>query len=357
MNARSSGRPSLADIAAEAGVSTSQASRILSRHPGLRAKPETQERVRAVAERLGYQPHRGARALRMSRVGTIGLVVHDVTNPIHAEIIRGAQGALTEQGHALLLADAEELARNPDTFTEILGPGRMDGLIWHASGESYDAAMITRAAATMPTLLINSTSQVGVPALHLDDTGAARLAVDHLIGLGHRRIGFLGGAPHSDLTRRRYAGYLDALQQHGVPNDDRLVCSDAWDADSGGRQMAELLSLAEPPTAVFVANIIVATGALAAARSRGVSVPTELSMITLHDAWFAALASPAITTVRLPLRELGRQSVTRIQQLASESAAADAPATRTTMINDPAPYLVPRDTTEPPKPRSPRHTR
>lgn len=350
MNPRPAGRLSLAEVAAEAGVSVSLASRILSRDPSLRSKPETQERVRAVADRLGYQPHRGARALRMSRVGAVGLVVHDVTNPIHAEIIRGAQSALTEQGHALLLADAEQLSRNTDAFTEILGPGRMDGLLWHASGESYDQPMITRAAAIMPTLLINSASRIGVPSLHLDDTGAARLAVEHLISLGHRRIAFLGGAPHSDLTTRRQHGYREALQQHGLDIDQQLIVAEAWDAESGGRQMITLLDRSDPPTAVFVANVIVATGALAAARARGVAVPAELSMITLHDAWFAALADPAITVVRLPLHELGRASVAHILQLTTRTPS-DQPSepADTTMIDNPAPYLVPRDTTGPPR--------
>lgn len=339
-------RVSLAEVARQAGVSASIASRVLSSDPTVRARPETQARVRRIAESLGYQPHRAARALRLSRTSAIGLVVHDVTNPIHAEIIRGAQAALTSRGNVLLLADAEQLAQTKEAFAELLGPGRVDGLLWHGSGEAYDDAMIAEAAEVMPTVLVNSESRAGVPAVRLDDEEAAARAVEHLVSLGHKDIAFIGGSEGSDLTRRRERGYRRSLSEHGLAVRPELLIIDAWSPEAGLRSMERLRQEPVPPTAVFAANIVVATGVLAEATRSGLSVPGDLSVIAVHDTWFAALATPAISTVRLPLRRLGEQAAHRIlERVAGGSDATQQPRDLTMVITEPEPELMVRDTT------------
>lgn len=302
-------RPSLSDVAKRAEVSVSLVSRILSGDTTVRARPETQQRVHEVAAQLGYQPHGAARALRLSRAGALGLVVHEVSNPIHAEIIRGAQAAATAAGQVLLLSDAPELAANADAFAQLVGTGRIDGLMWQGSGEDYDDELVARAARQLPTVLVNSRPRAGVPALRLDDEAAARLAVEHLIGLGHRHIGYVGGRPGADLTERRYAGYLAALRDHDLPVRPEWTVEREWDAPAGHAAMAALLATDPRPTAVFVANVVVAVGALAAAREAGVAVPEQLSVIAVHDAWFVAHGAPPLTTVRLPLDRLGAEAV------------------------------------------------
>ena len=351
MNARpsGSGRVSLSEVARESGVSASIASRILGGVPSVRARQETRDRVKRVAKRLGYQPHGAARALRLSRNRAVGLVVHDITNPIHAEIIHGAQAVLTKHGNAMLLADAEQLAQNDAAFAELLGPGRVDGLLWHGSGEAYDSAMITRAAAAIPTLLINSSSRVGVPAIHLDDGTAAEIAVEHLVSLGHRRIGFIGGSAGSDLTERREQGFRDALAAHRLPVDGSQLVRVGWEPADGAKGLARILAESRPPTAVLVANVVIGSGALSAARERGLTVPTDLSMIAIHDSWFVDLASPAMTTVRLPLRQLGEEAVNRMLASTGRIEPGAEDRASTTVIREPAPELIVRETTAPAK--------
>jgi len=336
-------RPSLSDVAKRAQVSVSLVSRILSGDTTVRARPETQRRVQAAADALGYQPHGAARALRLARAGALGLVVHEVSNPIHAEIIRGAQAAATARGQVLLLSDAPGLAANADAFAQLVGTGRIDGLMWQGSGEDYDDDLVARAARQLPTVLVNSRSRAGVPALRLDDERAARIAVEHLIGLGHRDIGFLGGRPGADLTDRRYAGYRAALSAHALPIRPEWTVEREWDAPAGHAAMAELLAATPRPTAVFVANVVIAVGALAAAREAGVAVPDELSLIAVHDAWFVEHGSPPLTTVRLPLHRLGEEAV-RLLLSGDTSGAAGG-----VVLAEPVPELLVRGSTTAPE--------
>lgn len=326
-------------VAERAGVSVSLVSRILSGDDAVRARPETRERVRAAARELGYRPHGAARALRLAKAGALGLVVHDMSNPIHAEIIRGAQAAATARGQVLLLSDAAQLAGNPDAFAQLVGPGRIDGLLWQGSGEPYDDELTARAAEHLPTLLVNSRSRAGVPALRLDDERAARLAVRHLVDLGHRDIAYLGGRPGADLTERRHAGYVTELAAHGIPVRPEWTVEREWDAPAGYAGMSELLAMRPLPSAVFVANVVVAVGALAAAREAGVRVPAELSVVAVHDAWFVAHGAPPLTTVRLPLGRLGETAVAML--LDGDESRADGGL----VIDTPAPELLVRGST------------
>jgi len=337
--------PGLADVAAQAGVSASLVSRILSKDPTLRVRPETRDRVLEAASRLHYVPHGAARALRLSRAGALGLVVHDVSNPIHAEIIRGAQGAAAEAGQVLLLAEAAMLASNTPAFDQLLGDGRIDALLWHGGGHDFDDELSARAAERLPTLLVNSRSRAGVPAIRLADDRAAGMAVDHLVGLGHREVGYVGGRPGSDLTVRRRAGWAETLGRHGLPVRDEWVVERDWDAEAGYAAATQLLSREDRPTSLFVANVVISVGALAAARDLGIRVPDELSVVAVHDVWFAAHDAPPLTTVRLPLQDMGRRAVELL--LDGQVSGVGEPASEY-VLDEPAPLLVTRASTAPP---------
>jgi DNA-binding LacI/PurR family transcriptional regulator len=331
----------LSAVAQHAGVSVSLASRVLNGDSTLRVRDETRERVVAAARELHYVPHGAARALRLSRAGAIGLVVHDVSNPIHAGIIRGAQEAAAAAGQVLLLAEAPELAANNAVLDQLLGDGRIDGLLWQGSGFDFDDALSTRAAERLPTLLVNSRPRAGLPALRLADEDAAGVAVDHLVALGHRDIGYLGGRAGSDLSDRRQSGWRTALQRHGLPVRRKWIVEQDWNSEAGHAAMSKLLSGTQRPTAVFVANVVVSVGALAAAREAGVRVPEDLSVIGLHDAWFVAHGFPPLTTVRLPLQAMGRRAVELVL-----SGAKTEPGGH--LLSDPPPELVVRRSTASP---------
>jgi len=330
--------PGLSAVAEHAGVSTSLVSRVLNGDPTLRVSAATRERVEAAARELKYVPHGAARALRLAKAGALGLVVHDVSNPIHAEVIRGAQAACAAADQVLLLAEAPDLAANPAAFDRLLGDGRIDGLLWQGSGYDFDDELPKRASERMPTLLVNSRSREGVPAVRLDDEAAAEVAVQHLIGLGHRDIGYVGGRPGSDLSVRRKAGWANALARHGLAARPEWAVERNWDPEAGHAAMNALLAAPDRPSAVFVANVVICVGALAAAREAGVRVPDELSVIALHDAWFVAHGAPPLTTVRLPLAAMGTRGV----ELA---LAGTSHPSEEHLITEPAPRLLVRGST------------
>jgi len=333
--------PGLSTVAGHAGVSVSLVSRVLTGDKTLRVSPATRERVLAAARELKYVPHGAARALRLAKAGALGLVVHDVSNPIHAEVIRGAQAAAAASGQVLLLAEAPDLAANPAAFDRLLGDGRIDGLLWQGSGHDFDDELAARAAERMPTLLVNSRPRGGVPAIRLADEDAAGVAVDHLVGLGHRRIGYIGGRPGADLSERRLAGWTRALGRHGIAVRREWIAEREWDAAAGHAAMNQLLAEPDRPTAVFVANVVVCVGVLAALYEAGVRVPQDLSVVAVHDAWFVAHGAPPLTTVRLPLAAMGKRAVELVLDNDRESADEH-------VLTQPAPQLVVRRSTATP---------
>lgn len=335
--------PGIADVAERANVSTALVSRILSGDKSLRTRESTRERVLSVAQELRYVPYGAARSLRLSQAGAIGLIVHDISNPIHAEIIQGAQAAVAQNEQVLLLAEARELASNASAFDRLLGEGRVDGLLWHGGGEVFDNELVVRAAEQLPTLLVNSQSRNGIPAVRLADTEATVIAMNHLLELGHERIAYIGGRPGTDLSERRRAGWSDTLEKNGLRAHEEWMIEQEWDSAAGYDAMNRLLLVSDRPTAALVANVIICVGALAAAQEQNVRVPDDLSMITVHDAWFAAHSSPPLTTMRLPLWKMGKQAA---ELLLNSSDRKNLRAGAEYVIGDPSPELLSRGSTK-----------
>lgn len=350
--------PSLADVAARAGVSVSLVSRVLRGDTSIRIREETRRRVHAVAEELGYVPHQLARNLRTSKAGAIGLVVHDVTNPIYAEIIRGAQKAVNRRGSVLLLIDAEAVT-DEATLLQIAAGGRVDGLLWQMAGHAELNSRVKVAARHVPVVLVNSRPEAGLPGVYLDDDRAARVAVRHLLDLCHERIGFIGGLRGSDVSERRRAAYRASLTEAGIQRCASWEVDGGWDATSGHDAAARLLKANRSQvTAVLVTNALVATGVVTAAYEMGLRVPEDLSVVAIHDLWFAARLTPPLTVVRLPLMDMGERAVELLHDVAFATGHAAAAASTGSSprpdgppdvaIVAPAPHLVTRGSTAPP---------
>lgn len=339
----------LADVAERAGVSPSLVSRILSGAEKLRVREDTRQRVLAAADELRYVPHHLARNLRASRAGALGYVVHDVSNPIYAQIIRGAQKAMNAAGSVLLLVDAETVT-DENALQQLAGGGRVDGLLWQmAAGTEFDS-LVRVAARYVPVVLVNSRGESDISGVHLDDAAAASLAIGHLLELGHERIGFVGGLAGSDVSDRRRAAYRSTLMDAGIRPRPGWAVAGGWDPESGHQATTELLSARSAVTAVLVANAVVATGAVNAAAEAGLRVPEDLSIVAVHDLWFAERLTPPLTVVRLPLAEMGKRAV----ELLLSDQAGDAAVTEE--IIEPAPELVVRGSTAPPGGESARTT-
>lgn len=330
----------LSEVARRAGVSASVASRVLTDAPSARARPETRERIRAAARDLGYQPNFAGRALKSARSNVIALVLPDLTNAFFADLVAGVQDAAIERDYVVLLGRTEDMGPGGETIRKLVGEGRVDGILLQAGDEADpdEYSSVPRA----PVVLINASRRRGFAAtVALDDEAGARVAVEHLLSLGHRAIGLVNGGPSTYTARRREAGFVAAMRTAGLAVRPEHVTRLGYDSLAGRRALAQLVATGSPPTAVFVANLNAAIGLLGEARARGVAVPEDLSVVALHDAWTAESTWPALTTVRMPLYELGRRSVEALH-LALQGAAPGE-----VRVDKPLPQLFVRESTAP----------
>ena len=330
----------LADVAALAGVSAAAASRVLSGDVTVRVSDATRARVIEAARQLDYVPNHAARSLRTSRSGALALVVPDATSAVFAELASGAEEAAAERGMVIVLGRAESLEANRDWLRRMVGQSRVDGVILQLadSGGPTDLEELTRSGA--PVVVINSVDDGPFSTIVLDDAAAIQVAVDHLRALGHARIGLIGGLPANATARRREAAFRASLVAAGLAPDDRWI-TDLGFTGADGRLAVDRLARRGPlPTGLVVANLNAALGALAELHARHARVPDDVSIVALHDVWYADSTWPPITTVRMPLRRLGSVAVTR--------AVDTGPATHT-MVADPAPALIVRSSTTGPR--------
>jgi LacI family transcriptional regulator len=341
--------PVLADVAARVGVSASLVSRVLRGDDRIHVRDETRQRILAAAKEIGYVPHVQARNLphvqarnlQASRAGAIGLVVHDVGNPIYAPIIRGVQKTVSTYESVLMLIDAESVT-DEAALLQLAASGRVDGLLWQAAGHPELAAQVRVAARHVPVVLVNSRPLAGLAAVRLDEESAVTLAIQHLHERGHTRIGFVSGVVGSDVSERRRAAYRTTLNDFGISPRKQWEATGGWDPGSGEQAMSELLHTVPELTAVVVTNALVATGVVSAIGAAGKRCPEDISVVAIHDLWFAERLAPPLTVVRLPLQEMGSKAA-ELLLAGGDSDSDDSPAD--TLITEPAPELVVRGST------------
>lgn len=336
------GMVTLSDIAREAGVSVSVASRVLNRDATLRIREATRERVEDVARRLDYAPNHRARSLRLARTGAIAFVVPEVNNAIFAEVVRGVEDGADELGLDVLMGSGTRLDPSTGFLERLDSQRRVDGfLIQPLDTAGPDDVFAGRNA---PAVWLNTFRPDG--SVYLDNTAGAQVAVEHLLALGHTRIGLVGGREGSYTARERKAGYAGTLKEAGLVPRPEWATAYGYSAAEGRLAGHDLLGDGsgdggERPTALLVANVNAAIGVLGAARELGVSVPRDVSVAALHDVWFAEYSEPELTVVRLPLYEMGYHAIHDLHRRVSGEPAG---ARR---ITDPAPRLVVRGSTAP----------
>lgn len=300
-------RATSADVAARAGVSRTTVSFVLNARADSGIPPETWRRIEEAARELGYHPHGAARALAGGTSHTIGFVLRQSSEQVAAdallaETLWGIASEARTGGYRVLV---EPLSPNGGRYSELLLSQRVDGLI--VSGpRTDDDELAALVADGFPIILQGSLPDVHAPSVDIDNRAGARAAVDHLVALGHRRIGCITNAPLAyTAAADRVAGYRDALEAADVAFDATLVAEGAFDAASGRAAMASLLTRTEPVSAVFVASDMVAFGALRALREAGRRVPTDVSVVGFDDIPLARHFDPPFTTIRLPANALG----------------------------------------------------
>ena len=299
----------LADVAARAGVGTSIASRVLNNDPTVGVRPETRERILAAATELQYRPNAAARGLKSQRTTTIGLVIPNLAYPVNSEIIHGAERAASEAGYVLLIADGEEFMQAGQAYHRLLLEGRVDGLMI-ASASTSEPMLRDIISTDLPLILVNRRAGSVAPSVTVDDALGMRLAVEHLIELGHTSIGYVSGPRDADTAQRRLEGFLAAREGCGSGRAPRSYRRVAVRRSGRIRRMRGAAQRwPKRPTAVTVWSVAAAIGVLAALANSGFRVPADVSVVAFHDVPLAAYVQPPLTTVRMPLAEMAELGV------------------------------------------------
>ncbi|MFC2081719.1 LacI family DNA-binding transcriptional regulator [Candidatus Bipolaricaulota bacterium] len=292
------------DIAKEIGVSASTVSRALSDSPLVNA--ETKAAVLQVAQRLGYERNELARALVMGASGAVGLVVPDITNPFFSDIARGVGEIADRVGYGLILCNTDGRMDRELSYVRLMRRKRVDGLLLCST--TIDAPYLREVEqGKTPFILVSRLcSNPDLPYVITDDTQGSRLAVEHLIALGHQRIGFIGGPENVQASRDRYLEYLAVLNEHDYTVVDAWHHFAAFTQEAGRAAGQRLLSLADRPTAVFAANDVTALGVMEVAEGLGLRIPEDLSIVGYDDITYASLPRIQLTTIAQPAVEMGQ---------------------------------------------------
>jgi LacI family transcriptional regulator len=329
------------DLARHAGVSTATVSLVLRKSPLV--AEETRLRVLRSVAALGYIYNRGAASLRTQQTHTVGLAINELTNPYFAELTAAIERAFSKLGRTVFLSNSSESPARQKRFVETMREYNADGLII-CPAEGTDAVWLQRLAAVVPCVLISRrVAGADVDYAGNDHRLGTRLATEHLLALGHRRIAMLGGTERTSTGAERHQGYRDALAAYGVAADPALVRQGAPTRGDGVRWIQELLSAgqASAPTAAVCFNDVVAFGVMLGLRQIGREPGRDFAVFGCDDIAEAALWRPALSTVAIRSTAIGDAAAAL---LLDRIAEVDRP-TREVILK---PELVLRETSGPP---------
>jgi LacI family transcriptional regulator, repressor for deo operon, udp, cdd, tsx, nupC, and nupG len=297
------------EVAKRAGVSTATVSRVLSQ-PAVVA-PSTRRRVLEAVERLGYTPNSAAKNLRTLRTGKLMVTVPDISNPFFSLILRGIEDTAQREGYAVLLGDTQHDENREDGYAAMIKRKEADGLIFLGHRLPKEAAALIRTMAPRCAPVVNGCEfnpRLGVPSVHIDNAKAAWEAMDHLLRLGHRRIGVITGPLVSPLSRDRLRGAMSRAKQERT-EPEAIVMHGDFSIESGSAEGERLLGRRDRPTAIFCFNDEMAMGVIQTAKRRNLRLPEQLSVVGFDDIRFASYMDPPLTTISQPMRAIGEGTV------------------------------------------------
>jgi LacI family transcriptional regulator len=317
----------IGDVAAEAGVSVATVSKVINGRYGV--APATLAKVQAVIEQLGYESSLVARSLRSHRTNVIGILVADI-EPFSAELLKGAGAAIRARDYELIVYSGSGHGKDHSgwerRYVSRLGGTLTDGMIL-VTPTLVDVSDATPIVAVDP-----HAGPSNLPSVHSDNLAGAITATGHLIELGHRRIGFLAGRPDLESARKREQGYRDALAAAGIPLDPELIRVGDYDLEMSEVPARQLLSLSDRPTAIFAANDLSAIQTMHVARSLGLSIPGDVSVIGFDNIPESALTAPPLTTIDQSIQEMGRRAVELLIDLIEGNAEPPGQVTLPTRL-------------------------
>ncbi|PWK70554.1 LacI family DNA-binding transcriptional regulator [Aminobacter sp. AP02] len=323
-------RPKIKDIAVRLGVSAATVSRALS-DSGLVAEP-TLSRIRDLAREMNYRPNVSARNLRTKKAMAVLMVVRDVGNPFYLEILKGVEATARAAGYSVLMGNTENDSDREVEYFDMLRDGHADGMILMTGKLPEREGFLASVADAPIVVALEAIENAGFPHVLIDNQGAAQNAVEHLIGLGHKRIAHVSGPVPEIMSIHRRDGYRKAMAAAGLPIPDGYEPVGDYLLHTGQRLCHALFELPQPPTAIFVANDEMAFGVIHELRKLGLDVPADVSVVGFDDLFLSEAFYPPLTTVSQPRTEIGRTAMTMLLDILSGGLAARQPATMPTTL-------------------------
>jgi LacI family transcriptional regulator len=296
-------RVTIRDVAREAGVSVTTASRALNDKPEISS--EKRARVSTAAQKLGYVPSSVARALVSGETKTIGVVITDNSTPVYAAILQGIEEVVNSAGFGLLFCNSADSQERSLYCLTLLQAKRVDGiLLTPVQTDTRDILQLQQSDLPF-VLLLRHFDEIETNYVITDNIMGGYLVTNHLLGLGHRRIGHVGGPVHISSSRGRLVGYRQALEEQDLPYDEGLVSQGAFTVAGGYEAVKRLLDRADRPSAVFAANDLQAVGVMKAAKEYGLGIPEDLALAGGDNIELAEFLEAPLTTFVQPAREIG----------------------------------------------------
>lgn len=315
-------RVKLGDVAKRVGVHPSTASRVLNPKTRDMVSPALAQRVLSVANEMGYSPNPFALGLRTQRSHAVGVMIPDLSNPVFPPIILGIERVLEEAGYTAILANSDIRADHDRAILEKLKVRQVDGLIL-ATAHREDPVIEECLAEHVPLVLVNRTID-GDNAFSVinDDAWGMALAVGHMVEQGHTRIAYLSGSQTLSTGYARHQGFVNAMRENNLePDDDLIEFCDAFTMEAGSKAMGRLLARSPDFTAVITANDLLALGCYDAFAERGLRCPDDISITGVNDMPFSDKFSPPLTTVRIPLDDMGAETAKMLLQIIQDPSA------------------------------------
>jgi LacI family transcriptional regulator len=337
-------RVTLRDVAEQAGVHPSTASRAINERTRSLVDDQTVDRVLRAADRLGYRPDTLARALKTNRTLTVGMLLPDLTNPLFPPIVRGIEDGLGGAEYTVILANTDNDAEKERVVLRALLGRRIDGLILATAQREATPTIRELIAARLPIVLVNRTmDDESVPSVLGDDRQGIRLAVEHLVGLGHTRIAHVGGPQATSTGLTRHDSFVESIARCGLDVDaDLIECAHSFREAPGAEAFRRLLRRCPDVTAVVAANDLIALGCYDVLAERNRTVGADVSVVGYNDMLFADKLCPPLTTVRVPHYQIGVRAaqlvLDEIEERSAEAVQLRLPAS-----------LVERASTGPPR--------
>jgi LacI family transcriptional regulator, repressor for deo operon, udp, cdd, tsx, nupC, and nupG len=301
---------SIREVARIAGVSVATVSRALSSPE--KVSRESIKKVQAAIQKVNYRPNMLARNFRSTRAYSIVVLVPDITNPFYSLVIRGIEDQAQQKGYAVLLGDTRDSASREQEYIKLVETRLSDGVIQF---RPYSAATLTEQQKHLAYVSACGCESTPGVSVRIDNVGAAEMMVDHLLSLGHRRIGVISGLKENPHSQDRLDGYKRSLAKAGIPFDEKLIAEGDFTMWSGLNAAHYFCKMSQRPTAIFCMNDEMAIGGIQTLKSYGISVPDDMSVTGFDDIPYARYWDPALTTIAQPAKEIGKTAIDTLLQL------------------------------------------